>query len=106
MRVPVSGNACATVRELQPVKTTFEPSFDATTFTKNRERFLQFDLGQQLFDEVLGRAHERDLRSDEQAEAFLKSRAEPVEVIRSRFVSSAVADALRQKIAKSAAPSS
>jgi len=43
----------------------FEPSFDATTFTKNRSRFLQFDLGQQLFDEVLGRAHERDLLSDE-----------------------------------------
>ena len=42
-----------------------EPSFDATTFTKNRERFLQFDLGQQLFDEVVGRAHERDLLSDE-----------------------------------------
>ena len=42
-----------------------EPSFDATTFTKNRERFLQFELGQQLFDEVLGRAHERDLLSDE-----------------------------------------
>src|ERR1051325_9592857 len=42
-----------------------EPSFDATPFTKNRERFLQFDLGQQLFDEVLGRAHERDLLSDE-----------------------------------------
>jgi IS5 family transposase len=43
----------------------FEPSFDATTFTKNRERFLQFEIGQQLFDEVLGRAHERDLLSDE-----------------------------------------
>jgi Transposase DDE domain len=43
----------------------FEPSFDATTFTKNRTRFLQFDLGQQLFDEVLGRAHERELLSDE-----------------------------------------
>src|SRR6478672_8968408 len=42
-----------------------EPSFDATTFTKNRARFLAFDLGQQLFDEVLGRAHERDLLSDE-----------------------------------------
>ena len=42
-----------------------EPSFDATTFTKNRSRFLEFDLGQQLFDEVLGRAHERDLLSDE-----------------------------------------
>src|SRR3954462_6680879 len=42
-----------------------EPSFDATTFTKNRERFLEFDLGQQLFDEVLGRAHQRNLLSDE-----------------------------------------
>jgi transposase len=43
----------------------FEASFDATTFTKNRARFLQFDLGQQLVDEVLGRAHERDLLSDD-----------------------------------------
>jgi len=42
-----------------------EPSFAPTTFTKNRERFLKHDLGQQLFDEVLGRAHERNLLSDE-----------------------------------------
>src|SRR5215212_1073580 len=43
----------------------FDASFDATTFTKYRERFLQFELGQQLFDEVLGRAHERALLSDD-----------------------------------------
>ena len=42
-----------------------EPSFDPSTFTKNRERFLQVEIGQQLFDEVLGRAHERNLLSDE-----------------------------------------
>lgn len=42
-----------------------EPSFAPTTFTKNRQRFLEHDLGQQLFDEVLGRAHERNLLSDE-----------------------------------------
>jgi transposase len=43
----------------------FEPSFDHSTFTKNRQRFLEHRLGQQLFDEVLGRAHERNLLSDE-----------------------------------------
>src|SRR5215204_226626 len=32
-----------------------DPSFDATTVTKNRGRFLQFDRGHPLFDEVLGR---------------------------------------------------
>lgn len=42
-----------------------EPSFDATTFTKNRERLLKHAIGQQLFDEVLGEAHERGLLSDE-----------------------------------------
>jgi transposase len=42
-----------------------EPSFNATTLTKNRQRFLRLDLGQRLFDEVLGRAHDRDLLSDE-----------------------------------------
>ncbi len=43
----------------------WEPGFDATTFTKNRERFLQLRVGQQLFDEVVAAAHERGLLSDE-----------------------------------------
>ena len=42
-----------------------EPSFDATTFTKNRERLLAHEIGQQLFDEVVAGAHERGLLSDE-----------------------------------------
>ena len=42
-----------------------EPSFDASTFTKNRERLLQHAIGQQLFDEVVGEAHARGLLSDE-----------------------------------------
>lgn len=42
-----------------------EPSFDATTFTKNRERLLKHAVGQQLFDEVVSEAHERGLLSDE-----------------------------------------
>ena len=42
-----------------------EPSFDATTFTKNRERLLAHEIGQQLFDEVVADAHERGLLSDE-----------------------------------------
>jgi transposase len=42
-----------------------EPSFDATTFTKNRERLLKHQVGQELFDEVVARAHERGLLSDE-----------------------------------------
>jgi transposase len=42
-----------------------EPSFDPTVFTKNRERLLRHEVGQQLFDEVVGRAHERGLLSDE-----------------------------------------
>lgn len=43
----------------------FEPSFDATVFTKNRERLLEHQIGQQLFDEVVAAAHERGLLSDE-----------------------------------------
>jgi transposase len=43
----------------------FEPSFHATTFTKNRTHLLKHKLGQQLFDEVLADAHERGLLSDE-----------------------------------------
>lgn len=42
-----------------------EPSFDPTTFTKNRERLLKHAIGQQLFDEVLGEAHVQGLLSDE-----------------------------------------
>jgi len=42
-----------------------EPSFDATTFTKNRERLLKHAIGQQLFDYVVGEAHARGLLSDE-----------------------------------------
>lgn len=59
-----------------------EPSFDPTTFTKNRERLLRHQVGQQLFDEVAAVADERGLLSDEhftvdgtliQAAASLKS---------------------------------
>jgi len=42
-----------------------EPSFDPTTFTKNRKRLLKHAIGQQLFDEVLGEAHAQGLLSDE-----------------------------------------
>ncbi len=42
-----------------------ELSFDPTVFTKNRERLLKHETGQQLFDEVVGRAHARGLLSDE-----------------------------------------
>jgi transposase len=42
-----------------------EPSFDATVFTKNRQRLLEHKIGQQLFDLVLGEAHARGLLSDE-----------------------------------------
>jgi transposase len=42
-----------------------EPSFDPTVFTKNRERLLKHEVGQQLFDEVFGRAHAWGLLSDE-----------------------------------------
>ena len=42
-----------------------EPSFDATSFTKNRERLLRHRVGQQLFDEVAVFANERGLLSDE-----------------------------------------
>jgi len=43
----------------------FEASFDPTTFTKNRARLLEHEVGQQLFDEVVADAHERGLLSDE-----------------------------------------
>ena len=43
----------------------FGSTFDATTFTKNRERLLKHAVGQQLFDQVLSEAHTRGLLSDE-----------------------------------------
>jgi transposase len=42
-----------------------EPSFDATSFTKNRERLLHHSVGQQLFDQVADFANKRGLLSDE-----------------------------------------
>ena len=42
-----------------------EPSFDPTTFTKNRERLLKHRVGQQWFDEVILEADRHDLLSDE-----------------------------------------
>ncbi len=42
-----------------------ERSFDPTVFTKNRQRLLEHRVGQQLFDEVVAEAHERNLLSDE-----------------------------------------
>jgi transposase len=42
-----------------------EPSFDATVFTKNRERLLKHRVGQQLFDEVVLAADCWGLLSDE-----------------------------------------
>jgi transposase len=42
-----------------------EPSFDPTTFTKNRARLLEHAVGQRLFDEVVGAAHAQGLLSDE-----------------------------------------
>ena len=42
-----------------------EPSFDATTFTKNRQRLLEHAVGKQMFDQVVLAAHEKGLLSDE-----------------------------------------
>jgi transposase len=42
-----------------------ELGFDANTFSKDRERLLKHDVGQQFFDEVVGQAWERKLLSDE-----------------------------------------
>ena len=42
-----------------------ERSFDATVFTKNRQRLLEHRVGQQLFDEVVLAADRRRLLSDE-----------------------------------------
>jgi transposase len=43
----------------------WEPAFDPTTFTKNRQRLLRHQVGQELFDEVVAAAHERGLLSGE-----------------------------------------
>jgi hypothetical protein len=62
--------------------TQIEPSFDPTTFDKNRGRLLEHAVEQRLFDEVVGQAQEQGLLSDEhftvdgtliQAYASLKS---------------------------------
>ena len=42
-----------------------EPSFDATTFTKNRERLLKHGVGQALFGKVVLEADRQGLLSDE-----------------------------------------
>ena len=42
-----------------------ERSFNATVFTKNRQRLLEHQVGQQLFDEVVLAADRRSLLSDE-----------------------------------------
>ena len=42
-----------------------ERSFDATVFTKNRQRLLGHRVGRELFDEVVLAADRRSLRSDE-----------------------------------------
>ncbi len=42
-----------------------EPSFNPTTFSKNRERLLRHAVGQQLFDEVVLSARDRNLLSDD-----------------------------------------
>jgi transposase len=45
--------------------TLLEPSFDSTSFTKNRGRLLEHAVGQRLFDEVVLQAQEQGLLSDE-----------------------------------------
>jgi len=42
-----------------------EPSFDPTVFTKNRRRLLKRDVAQQFFDEVVRRAADLGLLSDD-----------------------------------------
>jgi transposase len=42
-----------------------EPNFDRSTFSKNRERLLQHQVGQQFFDAVVRQADARHLLSDE-----------------------------------------
>ncbi len=47
-----------------------EASFDATTFTKNRERLLRHGVGQALFGEVVLEADRQGLLSDEHFRAL------------------------------------
>jgi transposase len=42
-----------------------EPVWDATTFSKNRERFIDGEVARRFFEEVLGEARKRDLMSEE-----------------------------------------
>jgi transposase len=42
-----------------------EPSFDHSTFSKNRERLLRQQVSREFFDEVVHQADQRDLLSDE-----------------------------------------
>ena len=42
-----------------------EPVWDATTFSKNRERFIDGEVARRLFDQVLAEARQRELVSDE-----------------------------------------
>jgi hypothetical protein len=42
-----------------------EPSFDATVFTKNRQRLLKHDVAQQFFDEVVRQAAGLGVLSDD-----------------------------------------
>lgn len=42
-----------------------EPSFDATTFTKNRERLLKHNVSLKFFDAVVRQARKQDLLSDD-----------------------------------------
>jgi transposase len=41
------------------------PAFDASTFSKNRQRLLEHDVARQFFEAVLAEARQRDLLSDE-----------------------------------------
>jgi transposase len=42
-----------------------EPNFDRSTFSKNRERLLQHQVGREFFDAVVRQADERGLLSNE-----------------------------------------
>jgi hypothetical protein len=42
-----------------------EPTFDRSTFSKNRERLLQHQVAREFFDAVVRRADERGLLTDE-----------------------------------------
>jgi transposase len=41
-----------------------EPSFDSSTFSKNRERVLEHEVAREFFDAVVRRAADRDQLSD------------------------------------------